>query len=455
VKADAPARFPTDFVWGAGTAAYQIEGATTEDGRGESVWDRFCAADGKVRNGDNGAVACDFYHRYRDDVALMAELGIDAFRFSIAWPRVLPEGTGKVNVAGLDFYDRLVDALLESGITPFATLYHWDLPQVLEDAGGWPVRDTVEAFVEYTAVVAERLGDRVEHWITQNEPWVASWLGYGFGVHAPGRASKRDALAAAHHLLLSHGRAVEILRELSPAAQVGITLDLEYVEPATAAPADREAAERFDGYRNRWFLEPVCRGVYPADMVESFGDAIPAIVDGDMETIAIPTDFLGLNYYQRTRVAAGANGGGPVTVQAAGAERTDMGWEVYPDGLQELLVRVRREYTPNAIYITENGASYTDVRRHDGTVRDPERVAYIERHIAAIEDAIGDGVPVRGYFVWSLQDNFEWAHGYSRRFGIVYVDYHTLERVPKSSYRWYRDFIAGQRNGASAWRASA
>jgi beta-glucosidase len=446
---------PSAFLWGAGTAAYQIEGAANEDGRGESVWDRFCAADGNVRNGDDGTVACDFYHRYPEDIRLMQDLGIDAFRFSIAWPRVVPEGTGSVNQAGLDFYDRLVDALLDANIRPFATLYHWDLPQPLEEAGGWPVRATVDAFADYVAVVVERLGDRVGHWVTQNEPWVASWLGYGLGVHAPGRTSERDALAAAHHLLLSHGRAVEIVRGLAPSAEVGITLDLEYVDPASTAIADRDAARRFDGYRNRWFLDPVCRGTYPADMLESFGEQVPEIADGDLDTISAATDFLGINYYQRTRVASGPDGNGPVTVHAGGAERTDMGWEVYPEGLHALLVRVQREYAPRAVYVTENGASYTDVRSHDGTVRDPERVAYLDRHVTAVARAAADGVPVRGYFVWSLQDNFEWAHGYSRRFGIVFVDYPTLERVPKDSYRWYRDFIAGQRNGSAEWRASA
>jgi beta-glucosidase len=446
---------PAGFLWGAGTAAYQVEGAVAEDGRGESVWDRFCAAHGNVRNGDDGAVACDFYHRYPEDIRLMQELGIDAFRFSIAWPRVLPEGTGRVNQAGLDFYDRLVDALLAAGIVPFATLYHWDLPQPLEDAGGWPARATVDAFGEFAAVVLERLGDRVGHWVTQNEPWVASWLGYGLGVHAPGRASEREALAAAHHLLLGHGRAVAIARELAPSARVGITLDLEYVEPASECDEDREAARRFDCYRNRWFLDPVCHGAYPADALESYGELAPEIAAGDLEAISAATDFLGVNYYRRTRVAASPNGGRPVAVQTAAAEHTDMGWEVYPDGLHRLLLRVQREYAPREVYVTENGAAYTDVRNHDGSVRDPERVAYLDRHIGAVSRAAAEGVPVRGYFVWSLQDNFEWAYGYSRRFGIVYVDYPTLERVPKDSYRWYRELIAGQRNGSVAWRASA
>jgi len=446
--------FPDEFLWGAETAAYQIEGAAFEDGRGVGIWDRFCDVEGKVRNGDDGAVACDFYHRYRDDIALMSELGIDAFRFSIAWPRVIPSGVGPVNVAGLDFYDRLVDALLGSGITPFVTLYHWDLPQPLEDAGGWPARDTVAAFESFAEAVAGRLGDRVRHWITVNEPWVASWLGYGLGEHAPGRTSERDALAAAHHLMLAHGRAVGILRELAPAAEVGITLDLEYVEPVSGSDADREAATRFDGYRNRWFLDPVQLGAYPADMLAVYSGVLPEIRDGDLETISVPADFLGVNYYRRTRVAA-AGAGPSVIVAPSGLEHTDMGWEVYPAGLHALLRRVRDEYGPALIYVTENGASYTDVRRHDGSVRDPERIGYLERHVAAVGRAIGEGVPVQGYFVWSLLDNFEWAHGYSRRFGIVFVDYTTLERVPKSSFLWYRGLIDDQRNGAGEWRESA
>ena len=443
-----PAQLPSPFFWGAAASAYQVEGATTEDGRGESIWDRFCATPGKVLNGDTGAIACDFYHRSNEDIALMKELGLDAFRFSISWPRVLPEGSGQLNARGLDFYDRLVDDLLEAGVEPFATLYHWDLPQVLEDAGGWPVRDTAHAFVEFATVVAERLGDRVGYWVTHNEPWVAAWLGYGLGLHAPGRVSRRDALAAAHHLLLSHGRAVDVLRELSPGAQVGITLDLEYVEPASESAADAAAAIAFDGSRNRWFLDAVFRGAYPADALARFGDDVPTIADGDMETIAAPIDFLGINYYQRVLVEADAATGEPMAVTRPGLERTAMGWEVYPEGLHALLTRVTREYGPKAIHVTENGAAYTDVRQPDGSVDDRERLSYIERHVAAIERAIGDGAPVQGYFAWTFLDNFEWAWGYAERFGIVYVDYETLERVPKSSFYWYCDFIAS-RNGAA------
>src|SRR6266540_1387358 len=402
-------RFPSDFVWGAASASYQVEGAAHEDGRGESIWDRFAATPGKIRNGESGEIACDFYNRYPDDIRLMRELGLDAFRFSIAWPRVLPEGRGPVNARGLDFYDRLVDALLEAGIRPFATLYHWDLPQALEDAGGWPARATVDAFVEYAQAVADRLGDRPIEWITLNEPWVSAWVGYGWGHHAPGRVSEADALAAAHHLLLAHGRAVEVLRREAPQAGVGITLNLGHVYPESADAADADAARH----------------------------------------------VLGVNNRSRNLIRADRNGGGPIHVRAPHSEYTDMGWEIYPDGLQDLLLRLRDDYAPRAIYITENGAAFPDVRGHDGRVLDPERQAYIEGHIDAVGRAVEAGVPVRGYFVWTLLDNFEWAWGYWKRFGIVYVDFPTQERVPKQSFEWYREFIAAQRSPAAADRTAS
>src|SRR5262245_30752294 len=324
----ARAAFPSTFVWGTATAAYQVEGAATEDGRGESIWDRFSATPGNVVNGDTGAVACDTYHRYAEDIRLMRALGIRAFRLSVAWPRILPEGRGRVNEAGLDFYDRLVDDLLAAGIDPYVTLYHWDLPQVLEDRGGWPARATVEAITEYTEIVVSRLGDRVRHWITQNEPWVVSWLGYGLGLHAPGRKSEREALAAGHHVLLAHGRAAEILRREAPDSEVGIAIDLVPTYPFSDAEADIEAARREDGSRNRWFLEPVLGRGYPEDMLEQYAEILPTIDDGDMAAIGAPLDFLGINYYTRNVVRAGV---GEVTTE--GAEHTDMGWEVYPDGL--------------------------------------------------------------------------------------------------------------------------
>ena len=441
MPADSP--FPHDFIWGAATASYQIEGATHEDGRGESVWDRFSATPGKVRNGDSGEIACGFYHRYRDDIALMKELGLDAFRFSIAWPRIVPTGRGAVNRSGLDFYDRLVDELLAQDLEPFATLFHWDTPQALEDAGGWPVRATAEAFREYAAVVVQRLGDRVRFWTTHNEPWVHAWIGHAWGEHAPGRTSEADAVAAAHHLLLSHGWAAEEIRREAPDAQVGITLDLSHAYPASDSPEDEAAAWRVDGEGNRWLLDPIFRGSYPADLLERNELVAPLVEEGDLQTIAAPIDFLGVNYYFRFVVSGGADG--PQMERIPDAQETDMGWEVYPDGLYRLLMRVARDYAPPAIYVTENGAAFGDVRVHDGRVHDPERTAYIASHIEAVSRAVADGAPVRGYFVWSLLDNFEWAYGYSKRFGIVYIDYPTLERVPKDSFYWYRDYIASAR----------
>ena len=436
--------FPAEFVWGAATASYQIEGAATEDGRGESIWDRFSATPGKVRTGDTGLVACDFYHRYREDIALVRELGLDAFRFSIAWPRILPEGRGRVNQAGLDFYDRVVDELLANDIEPFVTLYHWDLPQALEDQGGWASRETVDAFCEYAQVVAARLGDRVGRWITHNEPQVASWAGYGSGGHAPGRRSKSDATAAAHHLLLSHGRAVEILRAAVPNATVGITLNLYSVQADSDDESAAEVARRIDGGDNRWFLDPIFRGEYPADVLELLGDAEPPVEEGDLASISTPLDFLGVNNYSRLVI-----GGGGKPLRNSNAVYTDMDWEVYPDGLYEVLIRLRDEYAVPTIYVTENGAAFGDIRGHDGEVLDPERQDYLEGYIRAVGRAVQAGVPVSGYFVWSFLDNFEWAHGYSKRFGIVYVDYPTLDRVPKGSFHWYGDLIRRHRAAAS------
>jgi beta-glucosidase len=351
-----------------------------------------------------------------------------------------------VNAKGLDFYDRLVDELLGNGITPFATLFHWDTPQRLEDAGGWPVRATVDAYCEYVDAVAERLGDRVAHWITHNEPWVVAWVGHGWGHHAPGRTSDADALATAHHLLLSHGRAVQILRERSPGAEVGITLNLDHVYAVGEDEDDRKAAEWVDGFHNRWFLDPIFKGSYPADMLEAWADVAPPIEDGDLETIAQPIDFLGVNNYTSPLVAADIDDGNRSRfIRREDVDRTDMGWEVVPEGLRDMLLRVARDYGPAAIYVTENGAAFPDVRGHDGSVGDPERQAYLEAYIGAAAEAVAAGAPLRGYFAWSLLDNFEWAWGYWKRFGLVYVEYATLERVPKGSFYWYRDLIAAQR----------
>jgi beta-glucosidase len=436
--------FPPDFLWGAAASAYQTEGAVREDGRAESIWDRFCSTPGKVRAGETGEIACDFYHRYPEDIALMRDLGIDAFRFSIAWPRVVPAATGPANEAGLDFYDRLVDALLEAGIRPFVNLFHWDLPQELEDAGGWPERATAEAFAGYAAVVAQRLGDRVKDWITHNEPFCTSWLGYGLGAHAPGRTSVRDALAASHHALLAHGWAVEALRRASPGAEIGIVVDPWPIHPASDDPADVAAAWAEDGVRNRWFFDPLLRGAYPEDVLERFAAEAPPVRDGDLATISVPLDFVGVNNYSRRIVRAGLNGA-VIDMPAPGGEVTDMGWEVYPDGLNESLLRMHQEYGVDSLYVTENGAAFADVRSHDGGIHDVERISYLDGYLDAVEGAIAAGVPVRGYFVWSLLDNFEWSLGYSKRFGLVYVDYPTLERVPKDSFYWYRDLIGSGR----------
>jgi beta-glucosidase len=452
---DSPAGLPDGFLWGASTSAYQVEGAISEDGRAPSIWDRFSATPGKIRNGDTGATACDFYHRHPEDVALMRELGLDAFRFSISWPRILPEGRGRVNEAGLDFYDRLVDELLEAGIRPYPTLYHWDLPQALEELGGWPSRPTAAAFAEYVEVVAERLGDRVTAWTTHNEPFCSSWLGYGVGLHAPGRAEPGDGLAAVHHVLLSHGLAVDVLRRTCPQAQVGIVLDSWPVHAASDDERDREAARRADALRNRLFFDAVLRGEYMWDVFDRFGSDGDFVRDRDLEAIAAPVDFVGVNNYSRAVVAADPETGDPVEAPPAGVARTGLGWEVYPDGLREVLTRLHRDYGVQALYVTENGAAYPDVRGLDGEVHDPERVEYLDRYIGAVACAIEDGIPVRGYFVWSLLDNFEWTHGYAQRFGVVYVDYETLERVPKSSFYWYRDRIAAARSAELARAATA
>ena len=437
--------FPAEFIWGAATSAYQIEGSVDADGRGESIWDRFCTVPGAIKDGTSGSVACDFYNRHGEDVALMRSLGLDAFRFSVSWPRVLPAGRGPVNVRGLDFYDRLVDELLEAGIEPYVNLFHWDLPQALEDAGGWPTRPTAEAFAEYAAVVGARLGDRVTRWITHNEPACASWLGYGLGIHAPGHRSATEALAAAHHVLLSHGFAVGELRRSSPHAEVGIVVDSWPVYPWSESPGDVAAARVADGTMNRWFFDALFRGAYPVDMLEHFAAALPTMEAGDLALIATPLDFVGANNYSRRFVRANPDGDAPVDVRSPAGELTAMGWEVYPAGIREVLTRLHREYGVTSLFVAENGAAFDDVRMHDGAIHDVERIAYLDAYLAEVAQAMSDGVPVRGYFVWSLLDNFEWAEGYSKRFGLVFVDYPTLERIPKDSFYWYRDLIARSR----------
>jgi beta-glucosidase len=445
-----PARldvFPDGFAWGAATAAYQIEGAVDADGRRPSIWDTFSHTPGNVANGDTGDAACDHYRRWRDDVALLRELGLGAYRFSIAWPRIVPDGTGKINAAGLDWYERLVDALLESGIQPWVTLYHWDLPQPLEDAGGWPERATADAFARFAEIVAARLGDRVHTWTTLNEPWCSAFLGYDSGEHAPGRRDARLALAAAHTLLLAHGRAMEVLRALAPRARLGIVLNPTTVEPASAREDDLAAARRADAYHNRWFLDPLFGRGYPADMLELVSGYFEPPSAADLRVIAAPIDVLGVNYYQPAIVRADAARGwlGFSEVRLAGAPVTGMDWVVRPDGLKQLLVRLHRDYSIQRLAVTENGAAYPDPPVLSGRLVDLERTRYIAEHIEAVGEAISEGVPVTGYFVWSLLDNFEWAHGYGKRFGVVHVDYATQRRTVKDSGHWYRRLIAAHR----------
>jgi beta-glucosidase len=438
--------FPSDFAWGVATSSYQIEGGTKEDGRGTSIWDTFSGTPGRVVDGDNGEVAVEHFHRYEDDVALMADLGVEAYRFSVAWPRVQPPGSGPANVAGLDFYDRLCDALLARGITPWVTLYHWDLPQPLEDAGGWPVRDTAYRFAEYAGHVADALGDRVRHFITLNEPWCSAFLGYGSGRHAPGRSDGAAALAASHHLLLGHGLAVAEIRSRVPEAQVGITLNLYPVDAAHDGRGSADAVRRIDGLSNRWFLDPVLRGTYPKDVVEDVAHVsdLSFVEPGDLDRVSTPLDFLGVNYYTRHVVGPGAFPGSvAVEFSDRGLPKTAMGWEVDPQGLYDVLTRVTRDYGDIPIVLTENGAAFDD-ELADGRVHDTERVEFLRSHLDAGRRALADGVPLRGYFAWSLMDNFEWAEGYAKRFGIVHVDFETQVRTVKDSGLWYAAFLAGE-----------
>ncbi len=445
------ARFPDGFLWGTATASYQVEGAVGADGRGASIWDTFSHTPGATFHGDTGDVACDQYNRVADDVALMAELGVRAYRFSVAWPRIQPDGSGAPLEAGLDYYRRLVALLRDASIEPAVTLYHWDLPQALQDRGGWESRETADRFADFAQLVAEALGDEVGTWITLNEPWVSSFMGYGTGEHAPGIASLDAALRAAHHLHLAHGKAVQALRAtLASTAQVGITLNLSPVRAVTGEPADVAAATRVDGFLNRWFLDPVRRGRYPEDLLGHFANlgSAPPVEDGDLEIVSAPIDFLGVNYYSARTVVASAEDDtslarlGAADSVAPGTPVTAMGWPIVPEGLTELLVRVARDYGPLPLFVTENGAAFHDYVDPDGEVQDPERVAYLEAHFRAAHAAIAEGVDLRGYFVWSFLDNFEWAEGYSKRFGIVYVDYGTQRRIPKHSARWYSRVVA-------------
>ncbi|HEX7804865.1 MAG TPA: beta-glucosidase [Cellulomonas sp.] len=455
--------FPADFLWGSATASYQVEGAVDEDGRGPSIWDTFSSTPGKVLNGDTGAVAADHYHRMADDVALMKRIGLHAYRFSLAWPRIQPTGSGAFNPKGLDFYSRLVDQLVGAGIDPVVTLYHWDLPQALEDAGGWPSRDTAYRFADYAAKAAEVLGDRVKIWTTLNEPWCSAYLGYAAGVHAPGRESHADALAAVHHLNLAHGLGGSAVRDVvGPDAQISITLNLHVTRAASDSPDDLDAKRRIDGLANGVFLGPLLDGAYPADVIKDTASVTDwsFVQPGDLDLISIPLDVLGVNYYATGLVrksdavrvpgdgTPGPDGHKSSALSAWPATddiewlplpgpHTAMGWNIEPEGLTELLVDLHTTYPGLPLVVTENGAAFHDEVSPDGRVHDLDRVSYLHDHIDAVGAAIDHGADVRGYFVWSLMDNFEWAYGYGKRFGAVYVDYATLERTPKSSAHWY------------------
>ncbi len=449
-----PRTFPPDFTFGVATSSFQIEGGVNEGGRGPSIWDTFCRTAGKVQGGDTGDVACDHFHRWPEDIALMKSLGVRAYRFSIAWPRIFPTGLEDTpNEAGLAFYDQLVDALLAAGIEPWVTLYHWDLPQALQDRGGWTWRGTVVAFAHFADAIGARLGGKVRHFITHNEPWCVAMLGYMNGEHAPGHKDWPEALAAAHHVLLSHGLAVPILRKYAPNAKVGITLNLVPGYPASPSVADADATRHFDGFFNRWYLDPVRGKGYPPDMVADYRalgrlpaeGPLPFLFPGDLEAIATPIDFLGINYYSRAilrsdKLPEAENA--PRTIPEPGPEvRTDIGWEVYPDGLAVLLRRVAADLPGIPLVITENGASWATPPGDDGVVHDTGRLEYFRTHLAVCADAVAEGVPLTGYFAWSLMDNFEWAYGYAQRFGLVWVDFTTQQRVPKDSARFYADVM--------------
>ncbi len=438
--------FPKDFLWGAATSAYQIEGAWNEDGKGESILDRFTHTPGKIKNNDNGDVALDHYHRYKDDIALMGQIGLRAYRFSIAWTRLLPSGRGQVNPGGVDFYDRLVDTLLEAGIQPFPTVYCWDLPQALQDEGGWTKRGIIDAYVEYADLISRRLGDRVKSWTTLNEPTAIAHNGYEIGNLAPGHKDFSESLLASHYLLLAHARALPILRQNSPGAQVGIVLNLMPFYPASASVYDRREAWLADAYWNRWYLDPLAGRGYPDEFIKKNSLNMDFVQGGDLDEMATPIDFLGVNYYTRGIMRGSvfpASKNAPITLKA-GAEKTEMGWEVYPQGLYEVLCRLNFEYSFPAYFITENGAAFADQLDASGQVHDPQRISYLERHFTQAARALQAGVPLKGFFVWSLVDNFEWAEGYSKRFGLIYIDYPTQKRILKDSAAWYRDWITCQ-----------
>ena len=431
----------SEFVWGVATSSYQIEGAANEDGRGKSIWDTFCKVPGKVANFDNGDMACDHYHRYKEDLDLMKWMGVKAYRFSVAWPRVIPDGVGRVNEMGLDFYDRLIDSLLEREIAPWLTMYHWDLPEALQLRGGWNNREVVEWFGEYAEVLTSRFGDRVKNWMTLNEPLCSAWLGHLYGDMAPGIKDLQTALNVSHHLLMSHGLACQVIRSNVSEANVGIVINVTPAVPATDSQEDSNAAQLADGFDNRWFLDPVFGRTYPADVIDTLG-ASPEIHSGDMKLIAQDLDFLGVNFYFRQTVAADQNSK-PLPIRSVNREnvkRTAMNWEVHPQAFEEILLRISKEYSPKAIYITENGSAWND-EVINGEIIDDERIDYLARHLDAMRSAREQGAPILGYFAWSFLDNFEWAYGYEKRFGLIYVDYKTQKRTPKKSAFFYRQLL--------------
>jgi beta-glucosidase len=428
--------FPAGFLWGVATSAYQIEGAWASDGKGESIWDRFSHTAGKIQSGDTGDIACDHYHRFAEDVALMSRLGVKAYRFSISWPRVIPDGRGSINLIGLDFYDRLVDTLLMKNIEPFITLYHWDLPQSLQELGGWANREIGDYFADYASRVVTRLGDRARYWLTLNEPWCIAFLGNRSGVHAPGIRNEKIAVSVSHNLLLAHGKAVEAIRSHGSQVKVGIANACNQIVPASNSREDIDAAELSWQRYAAWFLDPLLRGQYPDKAWHSYQELVPHVEAADLKTISQKLDFLGINFYTREIISAA---GQPPKI--VGSEYTELDWEVHPQSLRDLLRRLHDDYVLPPIYITENGAAFADVLSTDGHVHDLRRINYLAEHIKQVHSTIADGVDLRGYFVWSLLDNFEWAYGFSKRFGIVRCDFDTLKRTTKDSGRWYSQVV--------------
>lgn len=436
--------FPKDFKWGAATAAYQIEGAADKDGRKPSIWDTFSKTPGKVYNGDTGDIACDSYHRYEEDVELVADLGAEMYRFSVSWPRIFPDGTGEVNRAGVEYYHRLVDSLLAKGIEPMCTLYHWDLPEALQEKGGWNNRETIDAFADYAAFMFKEFQGKIKKWITINEPWCVSFLSNYIGEHAPGNQNLQLATDVAHHVMVAHGSAVIRFRESGVEGEIGYAPNVTWYEPFSTNREDIDACDRANAWNLEWFFEPVFKGSYPKFMLDWFADkgTTPSILEGDMQIIAQPIDMLGINYYTGN-LARHKKGEGLFDLENIdmGYEKTDIGWFIYPDGLYHVLVKIKELYGNTPIYITENGACYND-EPEQGEVKDERRIKYLKQHLTAVQRAIQSGVPVKGYLTWSLLDNFEWAFGYSMRFGIVHVNYETLERTKKNSYYWLQDSIA-------------